>query len=1198
LKHKYYITSFIISLLYCANSFAQMEFVENKGQWDSKVKYKSEFSTGAFYLEENGFTVQLLNPKDVQDLAEISHGNAINEERKNELIKRGVQSHVYQVSFLGANLENTIIPEKKLNTHNNYYLGNDPTKWASDCKVYEAITYQNIYPNIDLRFYTDAVSNLKYDLIVKPGGNPDQILMKYKGVDGLAVKNKELIIKTSVGDVKELYPYTYQNLFSKATEVDCKYVIEDDVVRFKVKNYDPKETLVIDPSLIFCSFTGSRADNWGYTATPGPGGSLFAGGIAWGVGYPVTPGSVFNGGGYDIAIFQFSANGSQRLYATYIGGNNKEQPHSLIAKSDGSLIIAGRSNSSNFPTTLTNSADVGIGGGYDIVVVKLNPNGSIAGAAKIGGSNDDGININDKGIRSVGNPNVSTDVLRRNYGDDARSEVILDAAGNIFVGSCTKSNNFPTKNAVQNSFGGGRQDGVIIKLNPSLTSVLFNTYFGGSGEDACFVLDISPTTGDLYIAGGTSSSNLLGDKTGVLQSNFQGGEADGFITILKADGSAILKTTYQGLAGSADIVYGIKFDKKGFPYTMGTTTGNWPILNATFNNGNAKQFITKLQPDLSAYVYSTTFGTPNKQYPNISPTAFLVDRCENVYVSGWGGILNTNQLYNSSGTLGMPLVSQLPGVPSPDGSDFYFFVLERDAQSQLFGSHFGQNGGNSNDHVDGGTSRFDANGFIYQGVCANCYGGATFPTTIGSWAVRNGTGTSACNQAVIKIEMDFTGVAASIKPTDINGKSDSAGCVPFTVTFTDTLAKGKTYIWDFGDGSPRITTTAPTNSITYTYNTIGRYRAMVISVDPSTCNQSDTAYVNIKVGDNAVQPSFKYKKIGACTSFQFEFENTSTAGDPSKFNATTFTWDFGDGTPLVKTGLTPNITHSFPAAGSYLVRLIVNDTLFCNAPISKDSLLRISTNVDARFTTPPSGCVPYTAVFKNESIGGVTFKWEFGDTQTSNDGSPTVTHLYSNVGTYKVRLIAFDDNTCNKVDTSEYFTIKVIERPTALFDWAPKPPISNTPTRFTNLSSNASSYLWYFGDTKTSTEINPTHLYNRTDDYFVELVAYNEAGCSDTFELTVPAIIDPLLDVPNAFTPGKFGTNGIVKVVGFGIIKMNWKIYNRWGQVVFKTESVGEGWDGTFKGALQAMDVYTYTLEAEFSDGRKVRKTGDINLLR
>jgi gliding motility-associated-like protein len=140
--------------------------------------------------------------------------------------------------------------------------------------------------------------------------------------------------------------------------------------------------------------------------------------------------------------------------------------------------------------------------------------------------------------------------------------------------------------------------------------------------------------------------------------------------------------------------------------------------------------------------------------------------------------------------------------------------------------------------------------------------------------------------------------------------------------------------------------------------------------------------------------------------------------------------------------------------------------------------------------------------------------------------------------------------------------------------------------------------LWNFGDGESSTAFSPTHQYNATGTYQATLYAFNAADCVDSLTQDVPIVIVPLLDVPNAFTPGRFGENGVVKVKGFGIGTMNWKIFNRWGQVVFATSDRTQGWDGTFKGALQPMDVYTYTLDVEFTDGQKLRKTGDISLLR
>ena len=383
-----------------------------------------------------------------------------------------------------------------------------------------------------------------------------------------------------------------------------------------------------------------------------------------------------------------------------------------------------------------------------------------------------------------------------------------------------------------------------------------------------------------------------------------------------------------------------------------------------------------------------------------------------------------------------------------------------------------------------------------------------------------------------------------------------------------------------------------------TYNNVGRYRVTLIAIDSSTCNISDTAYINVRVGNNEVVPDFAFIKLDSCASLRYRFDNLTTAPLPVYTNKT-FTWDFGDNSPRITAGFVSQI-HTFPSIGQYKVRLIVNDTAFCNSPDSTEKTIRINPNVKATFTTSTRGCVAYTPVFKNTSLGGTDWIWEFGDGTTSTDFEPI--HIYNTVGSYDVRLIAIDTTTCNKRDTSAFFTITVYPIPTANFTWLPNPPVENTKTRFTNLSVGATRYSWDFGDGETSTDVNPIHQFNKSDTFNVMLVAFNDADCSDTAVFPVASVIRPLLDVPNAFTPGRFAgngyNNGIVKVEGFGVGKMSWKVYNRWGQLVFATTDINQGWNGTFKGVLQPLDVYAYTLDVEFTDGKKLRKTGDITLLR
>ena len=208
-------------------------------------------------------------------------------------------------------------------------------------------------------------------------------------------------------------------------------------------------------------------------------------------------------------------------------------------------------------------------------------------------------------------------------------------------------------------------------------------------------------------------------------------------------------------------------------------------------------------------VYSANFGPANTTYPQISPTAFLVDRCENVYVSGWGGGIDPGDGYNNSSTFGLTTINN-PLRATTDGADFYFFVLQRDAGSQLYGSFFGQVNGNLGDHVDGGTSRFDVQGVIYEAICANCDGGAPFPVTQNAAFGTNGAvGIGGCNEAAVKIAFNFAGVSAGLKVVT-HGRGDSVGCVPLSATFSDTIRNAKSYIWNFGDGSPSLNATNAT----------------------------------------------------------------------------------------------------------------------------------------------------------------------------------------------------------------------------------------------------------------------------------------------------------------------------------------------------------------------------------------------------
>ena len=1191
----------IVSLGLLSNAFAQgaIEFIENKGQWDQQVRFRGEVSNGVFFIRDKGFTVLQHDPFAVKKMAEAKHSN------NDSFVFR---SHAWHVDFVNAKTGKptthaaVIHAEKPLATYNSYFLGNDTSKWAPACGVFQGVTVSDIYPNIDLRYYTDQ-GTLKYELIVRPGGHVEDIALRYEGVDGLSLDNKELVIKTSLRNFKESAPYTYQPSMQGKREVGCRYKLEGNTLRFNVKSYDASQILVIDPSIIFCSFSGSTADNWGFTATYGPDGSMFAGGIVFNDGgrFPTSAGAIqtsFRGGETDICLIKLSPDGRNRIWATYLGGSGNDQPHSLVVDAQSNLYLAGRTNSPNsangFPVVSNGSL---AGDGFDIVVAKINPTGTVLlGSRKIGGGNADGVNI--ASSRSLNS-------LQRNYGDDGRSEITLDASGNVIVASHTQSNGntgtaFPvTSGAFQRIFGGGLQDAVLLKWSPDLSTLQFSSFLGGRGNDAGYVVAVNPANGNIYIAGGTESADLIPvSQTSTVIGPSLKGTIDGYVAIVSPDGSQRLLTSYVGTDG-LDQVFGIQFDANGFPYVMGQTTGTWPIQNANFNNPSGKQFIAKLKPDLSNYVYSTAFGS-GASIPNISPIAFLVDRCENVYMSGWGGT-GFGSGFTSAGSVGLPITPDA-FKSNTDGKDFYFFVLKKDAASQLFGSYFGEDNSvnQGNDHVDGGTSRFDRSGAIYQAICGNCAIGnvprPNYPVTAGAWSTVNNSSGAGCSLTMVKIAMNLAGVQSAIRSSINNVAGDTLGCVPLTVDFRDTVGNAQTYEWDFGDGSPRTTTTTPANS--HAFNNVGTYRVMLIAMDPSSCNGRDTSYVNIRVGNIEAIVNFSPVKLAPCSAFNYRFDNLSTTLPGYPFRANSFQWDFGDGTPRVTAGIS-SVNHSFAGPGTYNVTLYLIDTLYCNAPDSIRIPVMVAENVKAAFTVDAVACAPFNANFVNTSIAGQNYQWSFGDGGTATQTTPT--HTYSVPGTYTIVLIASNPNTCNQIDSTR-ITIQVLDAPLTDFSFSPALPVTNTPHTFTNLSSSdALRFKWVFGDGDsllTNSRVPVVYQYRSTGSFQVCLTAYNQLDCPRTLCKTVDATINPLVDVPNAFTPLSGDVNSVIKVQGFGIVKMKWEIWNRWGQKVFETADQKTGWNGKFNGLVQPMDVYMYTLSVEFFDGRKLAKKGDITLLR
>lgn len=987
------LTGISIGKVFSENALA---FIENKGQWNSHILFKAAVRDGNLFLEKNAFTWYFSNA------AQLLHSD-----HSLSPTSANLKTHAFKIFFENSNAEVRIAGTATRTEYYNYYLGNNPSAWQSRVSAYNSVIYMNLYDGIDLEVYSRN-GNLKYDFIIHPGADPGQIKIRYAGLDSVKLHSTQLFLYNSVNTLVEQTPYCYVRNGKTAQQIPCAYLVAGNTVQFQLQEvYDRSQTIVIDPTtLIFSSYSGSTADNWGYSATYDSEGNLYGAGIVFDAGYPVTIGAFeedFQGGfsffPCDVAISKFSPTGSDLIYSTYLGGTANELPHSLVVDTTNALIAFGTTGSDDFPVTVT-AYDNTFNGGYndtvtyviyfplgvDAFITKFNADGTaLIGSTYLGGSGNDGQNGGSTAF---------------NYGDHARGEVVVDADNNCFLASSTTSDDLPvTAGAFQPSKAGG-QDGFAAKFNADLTELIWCSYLGGSLDDGAYSMKPA-NDGTLLISGGTASTDFP-TSPGALQTGYGGGTTDGFVMRLAADGTEMVNATYIGTAGY-DQVFLLDKDSENNVYVVGQTSGDFPVTEGVYANPGSSQFITKLDTGLSAILFSTVFGS-GSSVVNISPTAFLVDECEQLYVSGWGGTVNSGFNPLTGNVMDMPLTGDAYDATT-NGSDFYFIVLGNEADELIYATYFGSP--NAADHVDGGTSRFDKKGIVYQAVCAGCGGFDDFPTTEGVWS--NANNSINCNLGVFKFEFNFSG------PTATASAVPSSGCSPFTVTFTNSSTHAENYQWDFGDG------------------------------------------------------------------------NTGTEAEPA--------------------------------------------------------------------------------------------------------------HLYETPGTYTVSLIASDPDACIPNDTA-YLEVTVYDLPEAGFIFSPDTISVFGQANFADQSSGAQSWFWTFGDGTTSTLQNPTHIFPAAGTFTVCQTVTNANGCKDSICKQIEVLEISILDIPNAFSPNGDGINDIFLPVNYGLSDFEFRIYNRWGQLVFESNDSTFGWDGTFNGKEQELGTYAYVVSGKGKDNAVYYRQGNLTLVR
>jgi gliding motility-associated-like protein len=1019
-------------------------FVENKGQIYAEARFEARWGPHHIYLTPEGLAILFV---DGQAL-EKAHFMRWSEE------PWPVKAHFVRIRWVGGNAVEPVGMEPET-TRYNFFLG----PWrATNARGYRAVRYRGIYEGVDLTLRLTP-QGLKWDWEIASPQALERIRLEYQGIS-LSVTPSQLTLHTAIGDFTEQIPLVY--IQENRQPLPAHYQWKDNYITYRVAA-PPDKRLVIDPIVVFSTYSGSYSDNWGFTATYDLQGNAFAGGNVndglwqWnpgGVYFPVTPGVVqgsFGGGvsypnnqpifwSTDMALWKTNPTGTLRLWATYLGGSNNEQPHSLVTDPSGNLYILGATRSTNFPVTPT-AYQRALRGDIDIVVACISSDGStLLGSTYLGGSGEDGLN-------SQAYP------LYYFYADDGRGEIILaDTA--CYIISSSRSANFPTTpNAFQSQRRGG-MDAVICKLSLNLSQLYASTYLGGSGADAGYSIKVGQN-GYIYVCGGTNSTDFPTTQ-GSYQTSYQGGRADGWIAVLGPDLDTLMIGTYWGTS-AYDQVFMIDIDRRGNLWGAGHTEGTLSPTPGAYGFTGGKQFIFSMPPNLSQVSALSPWGSPGRTTPNITISAFAADRCGYVYVAGWGG------LFGNGSTIGLPTSSNA-NQTTTDGADFYVLVLDGNLSTVAYASFWG--GPLSEEHVDGGTSRFDKRGVVYQSVCGGCGGNSDFPVTPTSISPTNNS--PNCNNALFKI--DFQLANPVISEFSIN---PVVGCSPLTVNAQNLSVNAQTYFWDFGNGQTSTSPSPP--PITYTQP--GVYTITLVASNPATCNLRDTLQRVVVVRPKP-SASFQYQR--SCYTVSF------TADDTTAF---TYRWDLGDGT----TAQGPRVSHTYAAPGSYTVQLIASNDFCADTTVQVISISPSSLQLD--FTWIADTCQGY-ATFQNLSQGGQSYLWIIGS-DTLRTYNPT--YQFGGAGTYVVMLIGYDSLGCS--DTLSK-TISISRAVRA--QWQMSIDYCALTVTLSDQSVGAGYWLWLLGDGTQYTTPTLTHTYSAPGRYGITLIILSpDSLCADTLQDTL-----------------------------------------------------------------------------------------------
>ncbi len=554
-----------------------LAFQKNEGQTDPQVKYLARGSGYSLFLTSNEAVMRLRRPEPAR---KRSFPGRIG----SQIRRKSAGSDVVRLRLAGANPNATVGGEAGTPTRVSYLRGKSSADWQQDVSTYQRVRYDEVYPGVDLVYY-GAARQLEYDFLVSPQADPSAIRLQVNGAKARVTANGDLELKAEGGALQMQRPVTYQEEGGRRQLVDSRYIVHPDgEIGFELGSYDRTRSLVIDPILLYANYLGGTEWDSGIASAFDGAGNVYVGGYTESSDFPTAAaGQTGFGGDADAFVAKFSANGTQLVYSTYLGGSGLDAVLGIAVDAQGGALVTGVTDSTNFP--LQSAARNTPGGGEDAFFARLTPAGNaFTYSSYLGGTG------NERGTR-----------------------ITVDGGGNAYFGGWTESDNFPvTANPLQ-AGRAGDYDAFVTSATPA-GALRFSTYLGGRDGDDIAGIAVSPFDGTLWLSGHTDSGDLLNQRfsNSVWQPTFNGGRfGDAFLVQIAAATGLYLNGTYYGGTGS-DNACGVAVDRAGYVYLAGTTDSPDAVLTSNprvlpFQDqpraGTTDVYVAKFDGDLGLPVY-------------------------------------------------------------------------------------------------------------------------------------------------------------------------------------------------------------------------------------------------------------------------------------------------------------------------------------------------------------------------------------------------------------------------------------------------------------------------------------------------------------------------------------------------------------------------------------------------------------------